>query len=81
MSATCASQARASLPTSEGASSADHAGHAAGAAEVLVVLAPADDARVGGELDEVEVAPAPVGVERLDRRDLHARGTPPGMSR
>src|SRR6185295_19692344 len=69
------------LPQERGRELLDHAGHAAGTAEVLVVLAPAHDARIRGELDEVEVSPAPVGVQRLDLGDLHAAGAPPGMSR
>ena len=38
----------------------------AGAAEVLVVLAPAGDPLVGRDLEEVEVAPARIGVQGLD---------------
>jgi hypothetical protein len=41
------------------------------AAEGLVVLAPADDALVGADLEEVEVSPTRVGVERFDLGDLH----------
>ena len=44
----------------------------ADAAEGLVVLAPADDAVIGGELEEVERALAGVGVQVLEARDLHA---------
>ena len=40
-------------------------------AEPLVELAPADDAGVGGELDEVVVAPAGIAGQRLDAFDLH----------
>src|SRR4029079_8418235 len=43
----------------------------AGRPEPLRELAPADDAAVGAELDEVVVAPAPIAAERLDCRDLH----------
>src|SRR2546428_7751280 len=43
----------------------------ADAAEGLVVLAPADDAVIGGELEEVERALAGVGVQVLETRDLH----------
>ena len=39
-------------------------------AEAFVVLAPADDAVLGGDLDEVVVAEARIGGERLDRTDL-----------
>src|SRR3546814_15704328 len=40
-------------------------------AEALVELAPADDAVLGGQLDEVIVPPAGVAVQRLDLGDLH----------
>src|SRR5215207_3653550 len=39
-------------------------------AKTFVVLAPADDAVLGGDLDEVVVAEARIGGERLDRPDL-----------
>src|SRR5262249_45100257 len=39
-------------------------------AEALVVFAPPDDAVFGRHLDEVVVAPARIGRERLDRADL-----------
>ncbi len=45
-------------------------------AEALVELAPADDAVLGRELDEVVVAPARVAGKRLDRFDLHCRPLP-----
>ncbi len=44
----------------------------AGAAERLVVLAPAHPPVVGGDLEEVEVALAGVRVQRVEARDLHA---------
>ena len=40
-------------------------------AEALVELAPADDAAIGRELDEMIVAPARVAGERLDARHFH----------
>ena len=40
-------------------------------AEVFGKLAPADDAVVGGQLDEMIVAPAGVAGERLDGADFH----------
>jgi hypothetical protein len=40
-------------------------------AEALIVFAPADNAVVGGELDEVIVAPAGIGSEGFDGRDFH----------
>src|SRR5229473_1117970 len=43
----------------------------ADAAEGLVVLAPAHEALVGADLEEVEVAPPSVGMQRFDRGDLH----------
>ena len=48
-----------------------HAGHAGGAL-VLVVLAPAHDTVLGGELDEMIVAPAGVAVARFDADYPHA---------
>ena len=50
----------------------DH-GADAGRAEALRELAPADDAAVGGELDEMVVAPARIAAERLDARYPDAR--------
>ena len=44
-------------------------------AEALVELAPADDAVVGGELDEMVVAPARIAGQRLDALDLHGRSS------
>ena len=59
--------------------SADHEWHQpvdgradAEAAERLVVLAPAHDAVVGGDLEKVERALAGVGVQVLETSDLHA---------
>ena len=43
----------------------------AGRAEVLGVLAPADDAVRCGELDEMIVAPPGIAAERLDPGDFH----------
>jgi hypothetical protein len=45
----------------------------ADAAEGLVVLAPPDQAVVGRDLEEIEVALAGVGVKRFDRCDFHGR--------
>src|SRR6185503_8488818 len=47
----------------------DRRGHA-GRAKPLVVLAPADDAVLGHDLDEVVVAKAGVAGERFDASDL-----------
>ena len=52
-------------PTTRARQALDH-GADARRAEALVELAPADDAVVGRELDEVVVAPAGVAGERLD---------------
>ena len=49
----------------------DHGGHAE-AAERFVVLAPADQALVGADFQEIEVTLAGVRVQMLDLRDLHA---------
>ena len=49
---------------------ADHGGHTV-TARAFVVFAPADNARVGGDLEEVEVAPDAVGMQRLDAVYLH----------
>ena len=62
---------------------ADHAGghpvddsaHA-GCAKALVKFAPTDNARIGGELDEVVIAPACVAGQRLDALDYHASSPP-----
>ncbi len=43
----------------------------AGCAEPLVEFAPADDAGVSGQLDEVVIAPAGVAGQRLDTLDFH----------
>ena len=43
----------------------------AGAAEGLVVLAPAHETGVGRELEKVEVARSRVGVERFELGDFH----------
>ena len=43
----------------------------AGRAEALVELAPADDAGIGRQLDEMVVAPARIADQRLDGRHLH----------
>ena len=50
---------------------ADHVRQADGA-ETFVELRPADDAVVGGDLEEGEHAPAGIGLESLDAFDLHA---------
>ena len=59
----------------------DDLGHAQ-PAEALVVLAPADQSLVGRDLQEIERPPAAVGVQRLNRRDLHScllARAPPGL--
>ena len=43
----------------------------AGTAKTLVELRPADDAVVGGDLQEREHPPAGIGLHRLDLGDLH----------
>src|SRR5262249_16945709 len=58
------------LPHEDRGALGDHPGHA-GAAERLVVLAPAGDALVGADLEEIVVAPAHVGVQGVDPGDLH----------
>ena len=55
----------------EGGQAVDGRGDA-GATERLVVLTPADDAVIGGELEEVEDALAGIGVQVLEARHLHA---------
>jgi hypothetical protein len=47
------------------------------AAEGLVVLAPADQACVGRDLEEVEIAVAGIGVKAVERGDLHESCSPP----
>ena len=76
-SATWASKARGSLPIRAGARRSMTGVHAR-AAERLVVLAPADQAVVGGDLQVVEGAPARIGVHGLDPLDLHALLFTPG---
>ena len=72
---TC-SNSRGSRPISAGDKALDHIGQA-GAAEAFVELGPADNAVVGGHLQERKHPPASVGLERLDLRDLHC--FPPDM--
>src|SRR5262249_60862604 len=59
------------LPDETGRQATDQRGDAAEAAERLVVLAPADEAVVRGELDEVKGPPATVGVQCLEGGDSH----------
>ncbi len=54
-----------------GGEAADHVGEA-DRAEALVEFGPADDAVVGGDLEEREHAPAGIGLQRFDAPDLHA---------
>src|SRR6185503_3655393 len=58
------------LADQAGRHAADHGGDA-GAAVAFVVLGPADDAVVGRDLDEREIAPAGVAMQVLDLDDLH----------
>ena len=43
----------------------------AGCAKAFVILTPADDAAIGGELDEMIVAPARVGGQQFNALDFH----------
>ena len=58
---------------------ADHGGEA-GAAVALVVFRPADQAVVGRDLEEREVAPAGVAVQILDLGDFHGVSSPDARS-
>src|SRR5215831_2165580 len=63
------------LPDHNGGQALDHGAHPR-RAKPLIELAPAHDACLGGELDEVIVAPACIAGERLDVDDLHRRFSP-----
>jgi hypothetical protein len=58
------------LPDEQWHEAADH-GRDPAPAKCLVILAPADDALVGGDLEEIEVAPGAVRAQRLDAFYLH----------
>ena len=68
------------LADDAGGKALDDSAHA-GCAEALVEFAPADDAGIGGELDEVVVAPACVAGQRLDGFDFHCSSPTLGQER
>ena len=62
---------RTGWPTTRGCQPLDDRGDA-GRAETLVELAPADDAVIGRELQEVVIAPAGIGAQHFKPGDFHS---------